>query len=256
MVGLSPWVNERAGSEREDRAGKRHQRRNCSAAAEATLDIIDPSTGACATSPLSGAQDVDRAYAAATEAYKSWRWATPSERQQALLKFADHVEANADEMVAIEVQDTGKPTALTLSEEIGPMVDQLRFFAGAARVLEGKSSGEYMRGFSSSIRREPVGVVGQVAPWNYPMMMGVWKIAPALAAGCTVVRSSHRTPPRPAGMDGQGAAGVLPAGGGQRGLRRPGHRRGPDVAQGARPGVDHRLHRCRASPWPPRRRRT
>jgi betaine-aldehyde dehydrogenase len=166
------------------------------AADGATLDIVDPSTGAVyATSPLSGAQDVDRAYAAATEAYKSWRWATPSERQQALLKFADHVEAHADELVAVEVQDTGKPTALTLSEEIGPMVDQLRFFAGAARVLEGKSAGEYMRGFSSSIRREPVGVVGQVAPWNYPMMMGVWKIAPALAAGCTVVLKPSDTTP-------------------------------------------------------------
>ena len=166
------------------------------AADGATLDIVDPTTGAVyATSPLSGARDVDRAYAAATEAYKSWRWATPSERQQALLKFADHIEANADELVAVEVQDTGKPTALTLSEEIGPMVDQLRFFAGAARVLEGKSAGEYMRGATSSIRREPVGVVGQVAPWNYPMMMAVWKIAPALAAGCTVVLKPSDTTP-------------------------------------------------------------
>jgi len=168
------------------------------AADGATLDIVDPTTGAVyATSPLSGARDVDRAYAAATEAYKSWRWATPSERQQALLKFADHIEANADELVAVEVQDTGKPTALTLSEEIGPMVDQLRFFAGAARVLEGKSAGEYMRGATSSIRREPVGVVGQVAPWNYPMMMAVWKIArpwPPAARWS----SSRRTPPRPA----------------------------------------------------------
>jgi betaine-aldehyde dehydrogenase len=166
------------------------------AADGATLDIIDPSTGAVyATSPLSGAEDVDRAYAAATEAYGSWRWATPSERQHSLLKFADHVEANADELVAVEVQDTGKPTALTLSEEIGPMVDQLRFFAGAARVLEGRSSGEYMRGFTSSIRREPVGVVGQVAPWNYPMMMAVWKYAPALAAGCSVVLKPSDTTP-------------------------------------------------------------
>ena len=166
------------------------------AADGATLDIVDPSTGAVyATSPLSGAQDVDRAYAAASEAYQTWRWATPSERQQALLKFADHIEANADELVAIEVQDTGKPTALTRSEEIGPMVDQLRFFAGAARVLEGKSSGEYMRGFTSSIRREPVGVVGQVAPWNYPMMMAVWKFAPALAAGNTVVLKPSDTTP-------------------------------------------------------------
>ena len=142
-----------------------------------------------------GPQDVDRAYAAATQAFKSWRWSTPGERQLALLKFADHIEANADELVAVEVQDTGKPTALTLSEEIGPMVDQIRFFAGAARVLEGRSQGEYMRGHTSSIRREPVGVVGQVAPWNYPMMMSIWKIAPALAAGCAVVLKPSDTTP-------------------------------------------------------------
>jgi betaine-aldehyde dehydrogenase len=161
-----------------------------------SMDIIDPSTGAVyATSPLSGAADVDRAYGAATEAFKSWRWSTPSERQAALLKFADHVEAHADELVAVEVQDTGKPTALTLSEEIGPMVDQIRFFAGAARVLDGRSQGEYMRGHTSSIRREPVGVVGQVAPWNYPMMMAVWKFAPALAAGCSVVLKPSDTTP-------------------------------------------------------------
>ena len=166
------------------------------AADGATMDIIDPSTGAVyATSPLSGAQDVDRAYGAATRAFKSWRWSTPGERQHALLRFADHIEANADELVAVEVQDTGKPTAITLSEEIGPMVDQIRFFAGAARVLEGRSQGEYMRGHTSSIRREPVGVVGQVAPWNYPMMICIWKIAPALAAGCAVVLKPSDTTP-------------------------------------------------------------
>ena len=166
------------------------------AADGATMDVIDPSTGAVyATAPLSGETDVDGAYAAATESYRKWRWATPSERQLALLKFADHLEANADELVAVEVQDTGKPTALTLSEEIGPMVDQVRFFAGAARVLEGRSSGEYMRGHTSSIRREPVGVVGQVAPWNYPMMMAIWKLAPALAAGCSVVLKPSDTTP-------------------------------------------------------------
>ena len=160
------------------------------------MDIIDPSTGAVyATSPLSGTADVDRAYAAATESYKTWRFSTPSERQHALLKFADHIEANADELVAVEVRDTGKPTALTMSEEIGPMVDQVRFFAGAARVLEGRSAGEYMRGHTSSIRREPVGVVGQVAPWNYPMMMAIWKLAPALAAGCSVVLKPSDTTP-------------------------------------------------------------
>ena len=166
------------------------------AADGASMDIIDPSTGAVyATAPLSGLHDVDRAYAAATEAFRTWRWSTPSERQRALLGLADHIEDHADELVAIEVQDTGKPTALTLSEEIGPMVDQIRFFAGAARVLEGRSSGEYMRGHTSSVRREPVGVVGQVAPWNYPMMMAIWKIAPALAAGCSVVLKPSDTTP-------------------------------------------------------------
>ena len=166
------------------------------AADGATTDIIDPSTGAIyATAPLSGPADVDRAFAAATGAFKSWRYSTPSERQLALLKFADHLESNAEELVAVEVQDTGKPIALTLSEEIGPMVDQVRFFAGAARLLEGRSSGEYMRGFTSSVRREPVGVVGQVAPWNYPMMMAIWKLAPALAAGCSVVLKPSDTTP-------------------------------------------------------------
>ena len=166
------------------------------AADGSTMDVLDPTTGAVyATAPQSSAEDVDRAYAAATRAYETWRWATPAERQLGLLKFADHVEANAEELVAVEVQDTGKPSGLTMSEEIGPMVDQLRFFAGAARVLEGRSSGEYMRGHTSSIRREPVGVVGQVSPWNYPMMMAVWKLAPALAAGCSVVIKPSDTTP-------------------------------------------------------------
>ena len=105
------------------------------------------------------------------------------------------IEENAEELVAIESENTGKPVTLTLSEEIPPMVDQIRFFAGAARVLEGKSSGEYMRGYTSSIRREPIGPVAQVAPWNYPMMMSVWKFAPALAAGNTVVLKPSDTTP-------------------------------------------------------------
>jgi betaine-aldehyde dehydrogenase len=160
------------------------------------MDVVNPATGEVyATAPLSGPADIDRAYDAATKAFESWRWATPSERQRAMLKFADHVEEHADELVAVEVENTGKPIGLTKSEEIGPMLDQIRFFAGAARVLEGRATGEYMRGFTSSIRREPVGVVGQVAPWNYPMMMAVWKFAPALAAGCTVVLKPSDTTP-------------------------------------------------------------
>jgi betaine-aldehyde dehydrogenase len=162
----------------------------------AMMDIINPSTGEVyATAPNSSAEDVDLAFKAAATAFESWRWSTPSERQRALLKLADVIESNADELVAVESENTGKPVSLTLSEEIPPMVDQIRFFAGAARVLEGRSQGEYMRGFTSSVRREPVGPVAQVAPWNYPMMMAVWKFAPALAAGNTVVLKPSDTTP-------------------------------------------------------------
>ncbi|MBY0442514.1 MAG: gamma-aminobutyraldehyde dehydrogenase [Mycobacteriaceae bacterium] len=159
-------------------------------------DIVNPSTGEVyASAPNSSAQDVNEAFAASAQAFETWRWSTPSERQRALLKLADVIEENAEELVAIESENTGKPIALTMSEEIPPMVDQIRFFAGAARVLEGRSQGEYMRGFTSSIRREPIGPVAQVAPWNYPMMMAVWKFAPALAAGCTVVLKPSETTP-------------------------------------------------------------
>ncbi len=159
-------------------------------------DIVDPSTGAVvASAPVSGADDVDAAYAAATEAFPGWRDATPSTRQLALLKIADAVEAAGDELVKLEAENTGKPWALTASEEIPPMVDQLRFFAGAARTLDGVAATEYMEGYTSWLRREPIGVVGQVAPWNYPMMMAVWKIAPALAAGNTVVLKPSDTTP-------------------------------------------------------------
>jgi betaine-aldehyde dehydrogenase len=162
----------------------------------ALMDIINPSSGEVyATAPNSSAEDVDLAFTAAATAFEKWRWSTPSERQRALLKLADVIEANAAELVAVESENTGKPPSLTTSEEIPPMVDQIRFFAGAARVLEGRSQGEYMRGFTSSVRREPVGPVAQVAPWNYPMMMAVWKFAPALAAGNTVVLKPSDTTP-------------------------------------------------------------
>ena len=163
----------------------------------AATDILNPSTGEVfATAPQSGPEDVDAAFQAAARAFDGvWRDTTPSERMGYLLKMADAIEANAEEMVAVESENTGKPRALTMSEEIPPMVDQVRFFAGAARMLEGKSSAEYMRGFSSWVRREPVGVIGSVAPWNYPMMMAVWKFAPALAAGNTqVLKPSDTTP--------------------------------------------------------------
>ncbi|CAN5548321.1 gamma-aminobutyraldehyde dehydrogenase [soil metagenome] len=166
------------------------------AADGATIDLVDPSTGEVfATSPRSGEADVDAACQAAATAFESWRDTTPSERQRALLRFADLVEAHADELVALESENTGKPIALTSEEEVPPMVDQIRFFAGAARVLEGSSAGEYLAGHTSWIRREPVGVCAQVTPWNYPMMMAIWKLAPALAAGNTVVLKPSDTTP-------------------------------------------------------------
>jgi betaine-aldehyde dehydrogenase len=161
-----------------------------------TTDVINPVTGqAYAKAPLSGQADVDAAMAAAKAAFPGWRDTTPSERQKALLRVADAVEARADELVAVESENTGKPLGLTASEEIPPMVDQIRFFAGAARMLEGRSAGEYMEGMTSMVRREPVGVCAQVAPWNYPMMMAVWKFAPAIAAGNTVVLKPSDTTP-------------------------------------------------------------
>ena len=176
-------------------------------------DIVDPSTGqVVASAPISSAEDVDAAYAAASSAFATFRDSTPSERQRALLKFADAVEARSDEFVKLEAQNTGKPFALTTSEEIPPMVDQIRFFAGAARVLEGRAAGEYMAGHTSWIRREPIGVVGQVAPWNYPMMMAVWKIAPAIAAGNTVVLKPSDTTPETSLLLAEIAAEFLPAG--------------------------------------------
>ena len=161
-----------------------------------TSELVDPTTGEVfATAPVSTQADVDAAYAAAAHSFESWGNTTPGERQQALLKIADALESHAEELIALESQNTGKPLAVTAEEEIPPMLDQIRFFAGAARVLEGRSAGEYMSGFTSIIRREPVGVIGQVTPWNYPMMMAVWKFAPALAAGNSVVLKPSDTTP-------------------------------------------------------------
>ncbi|MDA2987359.1 MAG: aldehyde dehydrogenase family protein, partial [Actinomycetota bacterium] len=161
-----------------------------------TTDLVNPSTGEVfAAAALSSEQDVDRAYTVAQEAFGTWRDSTPSERQAGLLAIADTLEAHAEELVALESENTGKPIAVTMAEEIPPMIDQIRFFAGAARVLEGRAAGEYMKGFTSIIRREPVGVIGQVTPWNYPMMMAVWKFAPAIAAGNAVVLKPSDTTP-------------------------------------------------------------
>ena len=132
---------------------------------DAMSDLVNPATGrVVATAPVSAAADVDAAYAAAAAAFEEWGQTTPSERQQALLRIADDIEARAGELIELESENTGKPHALTASEEIPPMLDQIRFFAGAARMLEGRSAGEYMDGMTSIVRREPVGVCAQVAP--------------------------------------------------------------------------------------------
>jgi betaine-aldehyde dehydrogenase len=176
-------------------------------------DLIDPSTGEVfAAAPVSGQADVDRAMQAAAKAFDTWRDTTPGERQRALLRFADAVEARADELVAAESQNTGKPLGLTASEELPPAVDQIRFFAGAARLLEGRSAGEYLSGYTSYVRREPVGVCAQVTPWNYPLMMAVWKLAPAIAAGNTVVLKPSDTTPVTTIMLAEIAAEFLPPG--------------------------------------------
>ncbi|MFE5209646.1 gamma-aminobutyraldehyde dehydrogenase [Streptomyces sp. NPDC056600] len=178
-----------------------------------TTEVIDPTTGEpYATAPLSAQSDVDAAMTAAAAAFPAWRDTTPAERQRALLKIADAVEERAEELIAAEVRNTGKPVGLTRSEEIPPMVDQIRFFAGAARMLEGRSAGEYMEGLTSIVRREPVGVCAQVAPWNYPMMMAVWKFAPAIAAGNTVVLKPSDTTPESTVLLAEILGGILPKG--------------------------------------------
>jgi betaine-aldehyde dehydrogenase len=176
-------------------------------------DLVNPSTGEVfAQAPASGKEDVDRAFDAAEKAFEAWRDSTPSERQLALLRLADAIEERGEELVRAESENTGKPVGLTMEEEIPAMVDQIRFFAGAARVLEGKSAGEYLPGYTSFIRREPVGVCAQVTPWNYPMMMAVWKFAPAIAAGNTVVIKPSDTTPVTTVMMAEMAAEFLPEG--------------------------------------------
>jgi betaine-aldehyde dehydrogenase len=161
-----------------------------------TSPVVDPSTGeAYALAPVSSARDVDAAMTAARAGFEVWRDATPAERQRALLRIADAVEARADEIIAAECRNTGKPVEATRREEMGPLLDELRFFAGAARMLEGRSAGEYLRDHTSYVRREPIGVCAQIIPWNYPMVMAVWKFAPAVAAGNAVVLKPSDTTP-------------------------------------------------------------
>jgi 1-pyrroline dehydrogenase len=160
-----------------------------------TMEVLNPATGAVIAQVPRGTQaDVDRAVAAAKKALPDWLETTPGERSELLLKLADALEANADELAGLESVNVGKPLSYA-RDEIPICVDNIRFFAGAARILEGRSSGEYMRGYTSMIRREPIGIVGGIAPWNYPLMMAVWKLAPALAAGnVQVLKPSEQTP--------------------------------------------------------------
>ena len=167
-----------------------------SSSSDKTQDLINPATGEVfAKAPVSNAADVDKAMKAAEKAFEVWKESTPGERQKAINKIADAIEARSEELIQIESENTGKPIAVTRAEEIGPMLDQIRFFAGAARHLEGRSAAEYFKGHTSFIRREPIGVCAQVTPWNYPMMMAVWKWAPAIAAGNTVVLKPSDTTP-------------------------------------------------------------
>src|SRR3954453_12617173 len=183
------------------------------AASGETYDIVDPATGQVyAQAAASGAEDVDRAMKAAEEAFETWGELTPAERQKALLRMADALEERSAEFVKAECKNTGKPIAMTESEELPPCVDQLRFFAGAARVLEGRSAGEYLADHTSMIRREPIGVVAQVTPWNYPLMMAIWKVAPALAAGNTLVLKPSDTTPASTTLLAELAQEFLPPG--------------------------------------------
>jgi betaine-aldehyde dehydrogenase len=161
-----------------------------------TEEVINPATGEpIAEAPLSTEEDVNRAVAAARGAFDEWSTVTPATRSMALLKLADAIDEHAEELAALESADAGKPLKAVTEDEMPAISDQLRFFAGAARNLEGRASGEYTEGYTSIIRREAIGVVGQITPWNYPLMMAIWKIGPALATGNTVVLKPAETTP-------------------------------------------------------------
>lgn len=178
-----------------------------------TFDLVDPATGEnIGQSPNSNKQDVEEAYAAAKAATTTWGCTTPAARHAAMLKIADALEARRDDLVDTQARNTGQPKYLIASEEVDVGIDQLRFFAGAARMLSGVPSGEYLEGFNSSLRREPIGVVGQITPWNYPFMMAVWKIGPALAAGNTIVLKPSDTTPDSTLLMAEIAAEFLPEG--------------------------------------------
>ena len=175
-------------------------------------DVVDPGTGQVyEQAPVAGREDLDGAFAAAADAFPGWRDTPPQERMRLLLRLADLLEARAEEFVDAECRNTGKPRA-AMRAEVPHVLDVVRFSAGAARVPEGMASGEYAAGHTSVLRREPVGVVAQVTPWNYPLMMATWKWAPAVAAGNTVVLKSAGTTPVTPLMLAELAAEVLPPG--------------------------------------------
>ncbi|MFL5899983.1 MAG: gamma-aminobutyraldehyde dehydrogenase [Solirubrobacterales bacterium] len=176
-------------------------------------DVVNPATGSViASAPLSTKPDVDAAVAAAKAAFPAWAATPPGERARALLRIADMVEERAEEIADLESADAGKPRAAVLEDEIPAMADPLRFFAGAARTMEGRAAGEYMEGHTSFVRREPLGVVGQITPWNYPLMMAIWKIGPALAAGNTIVIKPAETTPLTTLLFAEWCAEILPPG--------------------------------------------
>jgi betaine-aldehyde dehydrogenase len=179
----------------------------------ATEPVLNPATGEeVASAPLSGQEDVNRAVAAARRAFDGWAGTTPGERSLALLKLADRLEEHAEELSDLEAENAGKPRKAFLEDEMPFLVDNLRYFAGAARNLEGKAAGEYLEGYTSMIRREPIGVVGQITPWNYPLMMAIWKIGPALATGNTVVLKPAETTPVTSVKLAEYAADLFPNG--------------------------------------------
>lgn len=183
------------------------------AKSDSVSDIYDPSTGQVyATAPVSSAQDIADAYAAADRAFDDWGNSTPAERQLALLRIADAMEARAEEIADVESRDTGKPRPSLVGDEVLTAAGQVRFFAGAARNLEGRATAEYSRSHTSSIRREPIGVIGQITPWNYPLMMATWKFAPAIAAGNTIVLKPSDTTPAVSLLLAEIAAEFLPKG--------------------------------------------
>jgi betaine-aldehyde dehydrogenase len=183
------------------------------AADGATEEVTNPANGdAIAEMPLSTEEDVNRAVAAARRAFAEWAATPPGERAGALFKLADAIEEHADEIADLEAADAGKPRSAFYEDEIPFMCDNLRFFGGAARVMEGKAAGEYIAGRTSIIRREPVGVVGQITPWNYPLMMAIWKIGPALATGNTIVLKPAETTPITTVKLAELAAEILPKG--------------------------------------------